>query len=135
MTQTVICGVGKYSIGGTSTCFLCAPGYRCVPGSTFDSPANSECPIGGFCNPATNFTLCLPGTYGVQSAGTSQTQSCSICPASFICSKAGTIIPIPCPSGKKHVLYNININYISNSLRIILSFTFNRWILPIRLIK
>ena len=110
MAQAAICGIGKYSIGGASACSLCAPGYRCAPGSTLDSPPNSACPIGGYCNPATNFTLCLPGTYGVQSAGVSQELACSLCPAGFLCPKAGTIIPITCPTGKQ-IMYLIRENH------------------------
>lgn len=96
-----ICGTGYYSNGGASSCTLCNPGYMCPSGSTEPSPSGSECPVGGFCNPANTFTPCQVGTYGVVTAGTSYAQACTACDPGFVCPATGLTLATRtvCPAG------------------------------------
>jgi hypothetical protein len=96
-----ICGVGRYSTGGATTCSLCSPGYQCAAGSSSPSPPSAACRIGGYCNPATVYTPCPAGTYGIVSAGVSLSQACSLCEPGYLCLGNGTVFNtrVICPQG------------------------------------
>ena len=96
----VLCQVGYFSPGATTDCFLCKPGYRCPAGSNSSTPLGSECPLGGYCNPADTFTPCPGGTYGTVEAGTSLEHACAPCPEGRVCPEWSTIDTIyTCPRG------------------------------------
>eukprot|EP01051_Picozoa_sp_SAG22_P024411 SAG22_NODE_6756_length_815_cov_0.935754_1_plen_105_part_10 len=47
--------------------------------------ADFECPHGGFCETASDFTLCPAGTYGNKSRGVDQQDACRVCEAGSYC--------------------------------------------------
>jgi hypothetical protein len=70
-------------------CYLSSFYFK--PGSTSPSPPGSECPIGGYCNPAGFYQLCPPGTYGVVSGGRSLEHACAACEPGYFCPGNGTV--------------------------------------------
>ena len=100
-SSELICGVGYYSTGGSVSCTLCSPGYMCPPGSTEPSPVTAACPMGGHCGDPTVFVPCLPGTYGIITAGISQAHACTNCEPGYLCPSDGTVrsTRVVCPQG------------------------------------
>lgn len=94
------CPIGFYSPGQTTHCLECDAGYRCKLASTHPSPPEDACPIGGYCNPASTFFNCPPGTVGNTTAGTSVAHACRACDEGYFCEGGSTpITKSICPTG------------------------------------
>ncbi|KAH8062903.1 dihydrolipoyllysine-residue acetyltransferase [Aureococcus anophagefferens] len=121
----------EYSLGGNATaCAKCPSGYQCLSTSTAprpcpagtrspegetlctacdagtacarpDAPQSRACPVGAWCNPASELTLCPLGYYGNVSAGASMADACELCDQGYYCPRTGTtaLTRVLCPAG------------------------------------
>ena len=85
-----LCSRGTYSLFESTSCSDCNPGYHCSPGSTSPTPEDDLCPIGGWCDPPSTFHACPAGTFGNVTGGSSQAESCVVCPAGHYCPQGST---------------------------------------------
>lgn len=95
------CPEGKFrvSTGGTTVddCTYCEEGYYCIP----NNPIPFVCPTGAYCPAGSSSPLLCPSGYYSSSTQASSDSVCIICPAGYICDRAGigNYLDFPCTPG------------------------------------